>query len=359
MRRPVDLILPDTGPLITLAAADRLELLTSFGRPVMIPDVIREEATGKPGTPGCDRLIAWFGGTGHNQFKLINTPLIDAYRRLKNEPPRPDGTPAAHGMGEATLMWVVANVEQFHARDTMCLVLTEDGRAGDQMPDSVHVLSTRSWLVGLERLGVIESAKAVLDDVLAKGRTPSPYSRDQRGKDAHGNTSEWTKSVILPDTSPHRNAETQAADVSGNDDALGTRIHKILVTKDELSTAIDRWSDRTNSPRNEATNPISDLLVEAGDAVVFETHHSGGKVANPGETLYGIRAIIGLERGFGKTKYRSLIIDETRPSENKAEGIAVSLQKKIRTAANISAERVQTEPKSSAKIPKKGTGLAD
>lgn len=44
----VDLIIPDSGPLISLAHADRLDLLDVFDRPVLIPDVVRLECLKKP-----------------------------------------------------------------------------------------------------------------------------------------------------------------------------------------------------------------------------------------------------------------------------------------------------------------------
>ena len=36
MRKPIDVVLPDTGPLISMAVADRLDLFQSFERPVLI-----------------------------------------------------------------------------------------------------------------------------------------------------------------------------------------------------------------------------------------------------------------------------------------------------------------------------------
>lgn len=44
-RIPVDLVVVDSGPLISLALAGELELLKSFRRPIRILDVVREECT--------------------------------------------------------------------------------------------------------------------------------------------------------------------------------------------------------------------------------------------------------------------------------------------------------------------------
>lgn len=48
---PVDLIVPDAGPLMTLAYAGRLDLPQSFGRPVKVLDVTRAECLKKAYTP--------------------------------------------------------------------------------------------------------------------------------------------------------------------------------------------------------------------------------------------------------------------------------------------------------------------
>jgi predicted nucleic acid-binding protein len=37
---PITFVIADTGPLITLAIADRLDLLQSFGTPVFVTDAV-------------------------------------------------------------------------------------------------------------------------------------------------------------------------------------------------------------------------------------------------------------------------------------------------------------------------------
>ena len=68
-KKPVTIIVADSGPLISLACADELELLQAFGRPVVVADVVRAECTRNLGVPGEGRLAHWFGGKGANQFK--------------------------------------------------------------------------------------------------------------------------------------------------------------------------------------------------------------------------------------------------------------------------------------------------
>lgn len=194
MRKSIDVVLPDTGPLISMAVADRLDLFQCFDRPVLIPDVVREECISNPDKLGYDRLNDWFSRAGGNQFRIIDTPFIDTYRKLAKAPTTPGKRPPTHGMGEATLIWTIANIDDIHARDAICLVLTEDGRAGDNLPRSVHALSTRAWLNGLENLGFGVSASEIIKAIADKGRNMSPYNRDQRGEVNHGRT-DWRTQV--------------------------------------------------------------------------------------------------------------------------------------------------------------------
>ena len=172
MRKPIDIVLPDTGPLISMAVADRLDLLQSFSRPVLIPDVIREECLANPDKLGYDRLAQWFTRGGGNQFRIVETPFLEVYRQLAGRPAAQGRKkPPAHGMGEATLMWTIANIEDIQSSGAICLVLTGDGRAGDALPRSVHALSTRAWLQGLENLGFDVDAAQLIADILARGAT--------------------------------------------------------------------------------------------------------------------------------------------------------------------------------------------
>lgn len=195
MRKPIDVVLPDTGPLISMAVADRLDLFQSFERPVLIPDVVREECLSRSDKLGYSRLRDWFTMTGRNQFRIVDTPFIDTYRKLAAEPRQEGRRPPHHGMGEATLMWTIANIEEIHAHGAVCLVITEDGRAGDTLPRLVHALSTRAWLEGLENIGFDIDAGQIISSIAEKGRIVSPYSRDQRGTDADGNRTDWRRQV--------------------------------------------------------------------------------------------------------------------------------------------------------------------
>lgn len=51
MTRQVDLVLPDAGPIISLAHAARLDLLDVFAVPVIVLDVVKAECLRKQDSP--------------------------------------------------------------------------------------------------------------------------------------------------------------------------------------------------------------------------------------------------------------------------------------------------------------------
>lgn len=202
-RKPVEIIIPDTGPLITLAAADRLDLLQTFGRQVLVTDVVQRECVRIPGRPGEPELREWLSAKGANQFRTIETPFADVYDRLSQQPDPEPHQRATKGLGEASIAWTIANIERFASSEATTLVLIEDARAGDSMPRDVHVLSTRAWLNTLQNMGVIADAGAIMR---SPGRTTSPYQRDQPATLVPAARSEWTSNTKAQQETPHKEA---------------------------------------------------------------------------------------------------------------------------------------------------------
>lgn len=202
-KRPVTLIVADSGPLISLACADELNLLQSFGRPVVVADVVRKECTRKVGAPGEERLAQWLGTTGGNQFKELRTPLLPAFDTALRQVESGEDPYATTGLGDAAISWILKNLQRLRTPDgqslalggdEIALVLTEDGPYGDGpalMQRRAHVLSTRQWLKTLERLGLIPSYQAIIDEIQAGGRSPSRYMADRPAEVAKGVRSDW------------------------------------------------------------------------------------------------------------------------------------------------------------------------
>lgn len=88
---------------------------------------------------------------------------------------------ATSGFGDATLAYVLRRLDDFAPIDTIPLVLIEDETAARLLSryERAHILSTRTWLVSLERAGVIVSAADVIDAIARGGRRLSEVQIDR------------------------------------------------------------------------------------------------------------------------------------------------------------------------------------
>lgn len=72
-------MLVDSGPLISLAACKRLDLLDSFSRRVRIVDVVKAECLREMDKIGASSLKAWFQQLDGEKYAVEPTPLLDDY----------------------------------------------------------------------------------------------------------------------------------------------------------------------------------------------------------------------------------------------------------------------------------------
>lgn len=179
MSTPVDLIIPDSGPLISLAHADRLDLLDVFDRPIVIPDVVRLECLKKPSARDYPVLQRWFE-RGGNHISVVSTPMQEPYRAALERELAGERR-ATSGFGDATLAYILRRLDDYAAPDAVPLVLIEDEAAARPLLryERAHIISTRTWLVSLEPAGVIASAKAVIDAIARGGRGLSELQIDR------------------------------------------------------------------------------------------------------------------------------------------------------------------------------------
>lgn len=176
---PVDLIIPDSGPLISLARANRLDLVEVFDRPIVIADIVQLECLKKPTAPDHPILERWFARIG-NRARVIDTPMREPYEAaLRRE--RGGESRATAGFGDATLSYMLRRIDDFAAPGAIPLVLIEDEGAGKLLSrfERAHILSTRTWLVSLERAAVIPSARDVISEIAHGGRNLSDLQADR------------------------------------------------------------------------------------------------------------------------------------------------------------------------------------
>ena len=196
MTRPVDLVLPDAGPLISLAHADRLDLLSLFERPIVVLDVVRLECLRKPDAPDHSQLAAWFDG-GDRLVGVADTPIGPLYREALNRERSGADPVATRGLGDAALSWALGNMDRLTRPDAVPLVLVEDRRLAVRLQSlgTGHILSTRSWLAALAEAGLVDF-DAVVAAMGRRGRGLSMLAVDAVTEDG----SRW----LGPDGAPGR-----------------------------------------------------------------------------------------------------------------------------------------------------------
>lgn len=76
---PVRVVIADTGPLVSLAACGRLDLLGEFLQPVRIADIVQAECLRFPDKPGAGTLGYWFDSS-KCPVEVVTTPFLPIWR---------------------------------------------------------------------------------------------------------------------------------------------------------------------------------------------------------------------------------------------------------------------------------------
>jgi hypothetical protein len=191
----IRIFIPDAGPLISLAVAGELDLLLAVSEDVRIAvtDVVHWEVTHR-GTEKTDAVaIAEFIEKNLHRIDVVATTvgqlaLGDLKRRMDaGEPPR-----LSKDLGELSISNAIISMRMANPGEPT-LVLVEDDwfSAHLRTEGNVHLLSTSSWLEGLQVLGVIASAADVRARIL-RGRPHfrADYLEDSPAGKIDGGT-EW------------------------------------------------------------------------------------------------------------------------------------------------------------------------
>ena len=158
-------LLPDAGPLITLAYADSLDLLFKPGWPVVLVDMVLHEVT-RHQTPTSDRLRQW---ASTHKLALLATKVGQYYQQMlatESTVPR-----KAH-LGELAIQEAM-NDFALEQPPMTGVFLFEDhkiARANFLVPDHCRKVSTRAFLIFLEQKGWLESASAIERRAILAGR---------------------------------------------------------------------------------------------------------------------------------------------------------------------------------------------
>lgn len=167
---PLKLLVTDTTPLITLAAAEALDCLFLLGLPVVVPDAVLYEATRFADRLGAQSIIAW---TQANQSRLalVPTQAFADHRVLQEADP---GRRRNRDLGERAALEVLRDARQIGPGERGILLFDD----GDVLRHEVVVrgagrlllLTTADLLRALEQAGRLQSADQILDSAVAAGR---------------------------------------------------------------------------------------------------------------------------------------------------------------------------------------------
>jgi hypothetical protein len=155
-------LLPDAGPLITLAYADALDLLLKPRWSVTLVDMVLTEVT-RNQTPTSEKLSKWVGS---NKLPIRTTKTFQYYQRTMGTAARKSN------LGELAIQEAMNEIA-LEQPPKIGVFLFEDhkiARVSFHVPDNCRKVSTRAFLIYLEEKGWLESATEVEQRALLAGR---------------------------------------------------------------------------------------------------------------------------------------------------------------------------------------------
>jgi hypothetical protein len=172
-------VLPETSPLIHLAAADALWILGRLGR-VIVVDMVAHEATAEPGKPYAAEIARWIAaGTQPNANDAVSVASTET-GELVRLARQVDPAHRAPGAGEtAILEWLGDWLDDTKSEGGAALVVYENGRVSKALlsqgfSGDLTVMTTRALLDMAEQDGIIDSAEALWRQILEAAPTANP-----------------------------------------------------------------------------------------------------------------------------------------------------------------------------------------
>ena len=161
-------LLPDAGPLITLAYADALDVLLKPGWSVRLVDMVLHEVT-RHQTPTSQKLAQW---VKNHQLPILATKIYERYQRALSSS---SVATRKSNLGELAIQEAM-NSFALEETPRTGVFLFEDhkiARASFILPENCRKVSTRAFLLFLEQnrwLDVSMSAADIERKALQAGR---------------------------------------------------------------------------------------------------------------------------------------------------------------------------------------------
>jgi hypothetical protein len=187
----LDLVIPDSGPLITLGVIGRLDLIDRFNCGIVIADMVGHEIRRGP-EAAADKAAfdEWFEQRG-NRVQIVDTTYGMMWSRLSDEDRKavkrlhPDA-------GELAIREFTEKVRQTLHPENQVLVLFEDDAVKRMdFGDHVHLLHTYAFLQTLENMKVIASANAIFGQIHKAGRNLARDLFERRAQTPSGEVADW------------------------------------------------------------------------------------------------------------------------------------------------------------------------
>ncbi|NNM66175.1 MAG: hypothetical protein HKL99_16485 [Burkholderiales bacterium] len=157
-------LLPDAGPLITLAYADALELLFKPGWPVLLVDMVLHEIT-RNQMPTSDKLAHWAAAS---KLPVLATQTFQHHpHALAAQATR------TTRLGELAIQETMTALALEQTAQTGVFLFEDHkiARAGFFVPDNCRKASTRAFLLFLQQQGWLESAVEIERRAIQAGRS--------------------------------------------------------------------------------------------------------------------------------------------------------------------------------------------
>lgn len=171
----IKIFVVDTGPLITLAAAESLDYLLYPSIDIVIPDAVFYEATRDAGKLGAQEIVGWVK-SHHEKIELAVTNAyvnFEAARQVNARAREPN-------LGERAAIEVIEDPSRLVGNERAILLCEETAvtrRIVVRERDRLVELSTMDFLRLLEEERRIQSADAVFERALAAGRSPGRHEK--------------------------------------------------------------------------------------------------------------------------------------------------------------------------------------
>lgn len=159
------LLLPDAGPLITLAYADALDVLLKPRWSVAIVDMVLHEVT-RNTTPTSEMIAKW---VSHNRLQVVSTKTFKHYQQMQTTELT---IQKKSNLGELAIQEAMNDFALFDPTPTG-IFLFEDhkiARTSFLLPDNCRKVSTRAFLIFLEQKGWLKSAAEIERSAILNGR---------------------------------------------------------------------------------------------------------------------------------------------------------------------------------------------